>query len=44
MPGSALQLHENATVILDEAAASRLVLRDYYLQASDSGFAARESL
>ncbi|MGI5860906.1 MAG: glucosamine-6-phosphate deaminase [Myxococcales bacterium] len=43
VPGSALQLHENATVILDEAAASRLVLRDYYRQAYDDASAARES-
>ena len=30
LPGSALQLHPHATVILDEAAASRLRLADYY--------------
>ncbi|MDQ0745624.1 glucosamine-6-phosphate deaminase [Clavibacter sp. B3I6] len=30
VPGSALQLHEHAVVVLDEAAASRLTLRDYY--------------
>lgn len=29
-PASALQLHPNATVIVDEAAASRLQLQDYY--------------
>lgn len=29
-PGSALQLHRHATVIVDEAAASRLTLSDYY--------------
>lgn len=29
-PGSALQLHPHATVIVDEAAASRLQNRDYY--------------
>lgn len=29
-PGSILQLHKNATVIIDEAAASRLQLADYY--------------
>jgi glucosamine-6-phosphate deaminase len=29
-PGSALQLHRDANVIVDEAAASRLVLADYY--------------
>ena len=30
VPGSALQLHPHATVILDKAAASRLQLTDYY--------------
>ncbi|WP_277959783.1 glucosamine-6-phosphate deaminase [Frigoribacterium faeni] len=30
VPGSALQLHEHATVVIDEAAASQLTLRDYY--------------
>ena len=29
-PASALQLHADATVVIDEAAASRLVLADYY--------------
>ncbi|ROQ37490.1 glucosamine-6-phosphate deaminase [Frondihabitans sp. PhB188] len=29
-PGSALQLHEHATIVVDEAAAARLTLRDYY--------------
>lgn len=29
-PGSALQMHADATVIIDETAASRLVLADYY--------------
>ncbi|GAA4266500.1 glucosamine-6-phosphate deaminase [Frondihabitans peucedani] len=29
-PGSALQLHQHATVIVDEAAASRLTLAEYY--------------
>jgi glucosamine-6-phosphate deaminase len=29
-PGSALQLHRDANVIIDEAAASRLALADYY--------------
>lgn len=29
-PGSALQLHRDANVFVDEAAASRLRLRDYY--------------
>ena len=30
IPGSALQLHQHATVVVDEAAASRLRLSDYY--------------
>jgi glucosamine-6-phosphate deaminase len=30
VPGSALQLHEHATVVVDEAAASQLTLGDYY--------------
>ncbi|RIX27795.1 glucosamine-6-phosphate deaminase [Amnibacterium setariae] len=30
VPGSALQLHPHATVLLDEAAASRLTLSEYY--------------
>ncbi len=30
VPGSALQLHEHATVFVDEAAASKLKLADYY--------------
>jgi glucosamine-6-phosphate deaminase len=30
VPASVLQLHPHATVILDEAAASRLKLADYY--------------
>jgi len=29
-PGSALQLHRHATIVVDEAAASRLTLVDYY--------------
>ena len=29
-PGSALQLHADANVIVDEAAASRLTMDDYY--------------
>jgi glucosamine-6-phosphate deaminase len=33
VPGSALQLHEHAVVVVDEAAASRLVLADYYRHA-----------
>jgi glucosamine-6-phosphate deaminase len=32
-PGSALQMHPDVTVVLDEAAASRLELRDEYLAA-----------
>jgi glucosamine-6-phosphate deaminase len=30
VPGSALQLHEHATVVVDEAAAAQLTLGDYY--------------
>jgi glucosamine-6-phosphate deaminase len=30
VPASLLQFHENATIIVDEAAASRLALADYY--------------
>jgi glucosamine-6-phosphate deaminase len=30
VPGSALQLHPHATVVVDEAAATRLALADYY--------------
>jgi glucosamine-6-phosphate deaminase len=30
LPGSAIQLHPHATVVLDEAAASKLTLADYY--------------
>lgn len=30
MPGSAIQLHAHVTVVIDEAAASRLAYRDYY--------------
>ena len=29
-PGSAIQLHPHATVVLDEAAATDLALADYY--------------
>ncbi|MDQ1124596.1 glucosamine-6-phosphate isomerase [Microbacterium trichothecenolyticum] len=29
-PGSILQMHPDATVVVDEAAAARLTLRDYY--------------
>ena len=31
-PGSVLQLHRSATVIIDEAAASQLTLADYYIE------------
>ena len=30
LPGSAIQLHPHATIVVDEAAASRLKLADYY--------------
>jgi glucosamine-6-phosphate deaminase len=33
MPASAIQLHERATIVIDEAAASRLRFSDYYRQA-----------
>ncbi|SMQ57888.1 glucosamine-6-phosphate deaminase [Plantibacter sp. VKM Ac-1784] len=36
VPGSALQLHEHATVIVDEAAASGLRLSDYYRYTYDN--------
>jgi len=36
-PGSALQLHPHATVVLDRAAASRLELRDYYEEVHPGG-------
>ncbi|BDZ49369.1 hypothetical protein GCM10025867_16100 [Frondihabitans sucicola] len=36
VPGSALQLHPHATVIIDEAAASRLTLGDYYRYTADN--------
>mgnify|MGYP001591135133 FL=1 len=29
-PASALQLHQRTTILIDEAAASKLQLRDYY--------------
>jgi glucosamine-6-phosphate deaminase len=32
-PGSALQFHQHVTVILDEAAAAQLTLRDHYVTA-----------
>lgn len=35
MPGSAIQLHQRVTVVVDPAAASRLVHRDYYQWAQD---------
>ncbi len=35
-PGSALQLHPDATVVVDEAAASRLELADYYRYTYDN--------
>lgn len=35
-PASALQLHPHATVILDEAAASKLKLKDYYTYTFDN--------
>ncbi|WP_285039921.1 glucosamine-6-phosphate deaminase [Plantibacter sp. lyk4-40-MEA-4] len=36
VPGSALQLHEHATVVIDEAAASGLRLSDYYRYTYDN--------
>lgn len=36
VPGSAIQLHPHATVVVDEAAASRLTLADYYRYAWDN--------
>lgn len=35
LPGSAIQLHEHVTVVIDEAAASRLEHADYYRWARD---------
>jgi len=35
MPGSAIQLHPQVTVVLDEAAASELRFGDYYRWAQD---------
>lgn len=35
-PGSALQLHADATVVIDEAAAGRLTLTEYYLYTYDN--------
>lgn len=34
-PGSALQMHPDATVVVDESAASRLTLADYYRHTED---------
>ena len=36
-PASALQLHRKATIVLDQAAASRLKLRDYYNEVHPEG-------
>ena len=36
-PGSALQLHRHATVVIDEAAAANLRLRDYYEEVHPEG-------
>lgn len=36
LPGSAVQLHPHVTVVVDEAAASQLQLRDYYRHAYDN--------
>jgi glucosamine-6-phosphate deaminase len=36
-PASALQLHRKATVVLDQAAAGKLALRDYYQEVHPSG-------
>ena len=38
-PATALQLHPHVTVLLDEAAASRLLLRDYYLACGEKKLA-----
>ncbi|KQW07935.1 multidrug transporter [Leifsonia sp. Root4] len=37
-PGSVIQLHAHATVIVDEAAASKLAFADYYRQSWDTRF------
>lgn len=42
VPASALQLHEHATVVVDEAAASLLTLADYYRFAQDGPAERRE--
>jgi len=36
LPGSAIQLHPHATIVIDEAAASRLRFADYYRYAYDN--------
>ena len=36
-PASALQMHRKATVVLDQAAASKLALRDYYEEVHPAG-------
>lgn len=36
LPASAVQLHPHVTVVLDEAAASKLALRDYYRYSYDN--------
>ena len=36
-PASALQMHRKATIVLDQAAASRLKLRDYYEEVHPGG-------
>ena len=36
LPGSAVQLHEHVTVVVDEAAASQLKLADYYRYTFDN--------
>jgi glucosamine-6-phosphate deaminase len=36
LPGSAIQLHEHVTVVVDEAAASELTLADYYRYTFDN--------
>jgi glucosamine-6-phosphate deaminase len=36
LPGSAIQLHARATVVVDEAAASQLTRADYYRYAFDN--------
>ncbi|HLT67530.1 MAG TPA: glucosamine-6-phosphate deaminase, partial [Microbacterium sp.] len=36
LPGSAIQLHPHVTVVIDEAAASRLKFADYYRESYDN--------